>query len=60
MYYSILRSNINSIRVWLNDQDGIPIILRGKMQTIKVMVRDVYTESDIIKAAKELKRQNII
>jgi hypothetical protein len=60
-YYPISRLSINSIRVWLTDQDNNPIDLRADRVTVKLYIREVKNvKQAIIKAIKELKAENIL
>jgi hypothetical protein len=49
IYYPLSRPEISRIRVWLTDQNGTPIDLRGETITIRVHVREIKPEQNILK-----------
>jgi hypothetical protein len=61
IFYHVSRLCINSVRVWLTDQDHNPIDTRGERVTVKLIIREVKNiKHQIKKAIKELKAENII
>lgn len=61
IYYPLNTSKINSIRIWLTDQDNDPVDFRGEKITIKLHIRKVQNIKQEIKTAiKELKQENIL
>lgn len=61
IYYPVNRSTIDSIRVWLTDQNNNPIDLRGERITVRLQIRKVNNIKQSVKQAiKELKEQNIL
>jgi hypothetical protein len=60
-YYPVNRTSINSLRIWLTDQNNKTIDVRGEKVTIKIQIREVINIKDQIKRAIiELKRENIL
>ena len=61
-FYPVTRTTtINSLRIWLTDQDNNIIDLRGEKVTIKLQIRKVTNiKEEIKKAIKELKKENIL
>lgn len=58
IYYPVNSLSINSIRIWLTDQNNNPIDLRGETVTVTVHLREVINiEQQIKKAFKELKSE---
>jgi len=61
IYYPVNTLAINSIRIWLKDQNNNPIDLRGETVTISLHLREVKNvKQQIKKAIKELKNENIL
>src|SRR5271166_4506861 len=59
IYYPLSRHDISRMRVWLTDQDGNLIDLRGETITIRICVREVKSisfESDILKEILKIKK----
>src|SRR6266516_58177 len=55
------REKLNSIRIWLTDQNSKPIDLRGERVTIKIQIREVINiRKEIKRAIKELKAEKIL
>ena len=60
-YYPVNRISINSMRIWLTDQDNKVIDLRGEKVTVKLQIREVINiKEEIKRAIKELKKDNIL
>src|SRR6476469_9150268 len=60
-YYPVNRPSINSLRIWLTDQNNKTIDLRGEKVTVKIQIREVINIKDQIKRAIiELKKENIL
>ena len=58
IYYPLSRHDISRIRVWLTDQDGNLIDLRGETITVRISIREVKlrnVESEILKEIKNIK-----
>ena len=56
VFYPVSRNEINSIRVWLTDQNNESIDLRGEQITIRICIREVKNvKRDIVRAIKTLK-----
>ena len=61
IYYPIHRSVIDSISVWLTDQDNNSLDIRGEKITIRLVIREVENiEESIVRAIKKLKEENIL
>jgi len=61
IYYPVNSHIINSIRVWLTDQNNNPIDLRGETVTVTLHLREVKNvKQQIKKAIKELKNENVL
>ena len=59
IYYRLSRHDISRMRVWLTDQQGNLIDLRGKTITIRIYVREIKSRSierDILKEVVEIKK----
>jgi len=59
IYYPLSRHDISRMRVWLTDQQGNLIDLRGETITIKIYVREIKSRSierDILKEVVEIKK----
>ena len=41
IYYPVHKHDINDVRVWITDQDGKPIDLRGERVTLKIQIKEV-------------------
>ena len=60
-YYPVNRPSINSIRIWLTDQNNKEIDLRREKVTIKLQIREVTNiKEEIKRAIKELRKDNIL
>src|SRR5271157_3587495 len=60
IYYPVSRQDISRMRVWLTDQKGNLVDIRGETITIRIHIREVKSrsvESDILKAILELKNK---
>ena len=58
IYHPVSRHDINRMRVWLTDQNGNLVDLRGERITIRIYIREVKSksnESNILKELKEIK-----
>ena len=61
IYYPVNRASIDSVRVWLTDQNNKLIDLRGEKVTVNLHIREVKNTKQLIKEAiKELKEENIL
>lgn len=61
IFYPIIKSRLESIRVWLTDQDGNLLDFRGEKCTIRIVIREIKSnKNDIIEAIKELKNMKIL
>jgi len=49
IYYPLSRHDISRMRVWLTDQNGTLIDLRGETVTMRIHVREIKPEHDILK-----------
>lgn len=49
IYYPLSRHDISRMRVWLTDQNGDSIDLRGETVTIRMHVREIKPDHDILK-----------
>ena len=57
LYYPISRHDISRMRVWLTDQNGKLIDLRGETLTIRIHVREIKSrsiENDILKEVSNI------
>ena len=54
IYYPVTRHDINRMRVWLTDQNGNLVDLRGETITIRIHVREVKSRSIAIEYLKEI------
>ena len=60
-FFPLSRSNIESIRIFLTDQDLNPIDLRGETITVRLSMREIKDiKQQFIDAMKELKKENFI
>src|SRR6266516_1895649 len=61
-YYPVNeREKLNSIRIWLTDQNSKPIDLRRERVTIKIQIREVINiKKEIKRAIKELKAEKFL
>ena len=60
VFYPVPRNEINSMRVWLTDQDNESIDLRGEQITIRICIREVKNvKRDIVRAIKTLKQESV-
>ena len=41
IYHPISHNNINTMKVWLTDQDNKPVDLRGERLTVRIVIREV-------------------
>jgi hypothetical protein len=61
IYYPVNKVSIDSVRVWLTDQNSKLIDLRGEKVTVNLHIREVKNTKHLIKQAiKELKEENIL
>ncbi len=61
IYYPITKYDIRTMRVWLTDQDGGPINLRGERLSITISLREIVNMKRYLKIViKELKQEKII
>lgn len=61
IYYPVYKHDINSVRVWITDQDNKPVDLRGERVTIRIIIREVADiKSEIMNAIRDLKKENIL
>jgi hypothetical protein len=49
IYYPLSRHDISRMRVWLTDQNGTLVDLRGETVTMRIHVREIKPEHDILK-----------
>lgn len=60
-YYPVNETNINSVTVFLTDQDGNRINVREQKVTVAISIREVINiKKEIKKAISELKKENIL
>jgi len=62
IYYPLSRHDISRMRVWLTDQNGASIDLRGEELTIRIHVREVKSriiEYDLIKIISDISKKNL-
>src|SRR5271163_1191837 len=50
-YYPVNRTSINSLRIWLTDQNNKPVDVRGEKVTVKLQIREMINIKDQIKRA---------
>jgi len=56
-FYPISRHEIDSMNVWLTDQNNDPVDLRGETITVRICIREApFALDDIRKAIEELKK----
>ena len=61
VFYPVLRNEINSMRVWLTDQNNESIDLRGEQITVRICIREVKNvKRDIVRAIKTLKQDSVL
>ena len=61
VFYPVSRNEINSMRVWLTDQDNESIDLRGEQKTVRICIREVKNvERDIVQMSVLSKLSNRI
>ena len=61
VFYPVSRKEINSMRVWLTDQNNGSIDLRGEQITVRICIREVKNiERDIVRAIKTLKQESVL
>ena len=59
IYYPVSRHDISRMKVWLTDQNGNLVDLRGETVMISIYIREVKSrsiESDILKEILEIKK----
>ena len=57
VFYPVSRNEINSMRVWLTDENNESIDLRGEQITVRICIREVKNvKRDIVRAIKTLKQ----
>ena len=57
----VSRNEINSMRVWLTDQNNACIDLRGEQITVRICIREVENvKRDIVRAIKTLKQDEVL
>jgi hypothetical protein len=56
IYYPLSRYDISRMRVWLTDQNGDLIDLRGETITIRIHVREIKAEYDILKEISNISK----
>ena len=60
-YYPVTRSEINSMRVWLTDQNNDSIDLRGEQIMVRICMREVKNfKRDIVRAIQTLKQDEVL
>ena len=61
VFYPVSRNEINSMRVWLTDQNNDSIDLRGEQITVRICIREVKNvKRDIVPAIKTLKQDEVL
>jgi hypothetical protein len=61
VFYPVSRKEINSMRVWLTDQNNGSIDLRGEQITVRICIREVKNiKRDIVRAIKTLKQDSVL
>ena len=61
VFYPVSRNEINSMRVWLTDQNNESIDLRGEQITVRICIREVKNvKRDIVRAIKTLKQDSVL
>ena len=61
VFYPVLRNEINSMRVWLTDQNNDSIDLRGEQIIVRICIRKVKNvKRDIVRAIKTLKQDEVL
>ena len=61
VFYPVSRNEINSMRVWLTDQNNDSIDLRGEQITVRICIREVKNvKRYIVRAIRTLKQDNVL
>ena len=61
VFYPVSRKEINSMRVWLTDQNNESIDLRGEQITVRICIREVKNvKRDIVRAIQTLKQDSVL
>jgi hypothetical protein len=61
VFYSVNKSNIISMRLWLTDQDNNLVDVRGETVTVRILIREkANIEYSIKRAIKKLKGENVL
>jgi len=61
IYYPVSRTEIDSMRCWITDQNGKPVDLRGETITIRLAIKEVPSmKNEIINAVKQMLKDRII
>ena len=61
VFYPVSRNEINSMRVWLTDQNNESIGLRGEQITVRICIRELTNvKRDIVRAIKTLKQDEVL
>ena len=61
VFYPVSRNEINSMKVWLTDQNNESIDLRGEQITVRICISEVKNvKRDIVRAIKTLKQDGVI
>jgi hypothetical protein len=56
IYYPLSRHDISRMRVWLTDQNNNLIDLRGETITIRIHVREIKPDHDILKEVSNISK----
>ena len=61
VFSPVSKNEINSMRVWLTDQNNDRIDLRGEQITVRIYIRKVKNvKRDIVRAIKTLKQDEVL
>ena len=61
VFYPVSRNEINSMRVWLTDQNNDSIDLRGEQITVRICLSEVKNvKRDIVRAIKTLEQDEVL
>ena len=61
IFYKVHKSVIDEVNVWITDQDGKPVDLRGEKVTLTIEIREAPNTKQLIKEAiMELKKEDIL
>ena len=61
IYYPVSRTEIDSMRCWITDQNGKPVDLRGEAITIRLAIKEVPSmKNEIINAVKQMLKDKVI